>query len=115
MSWLLSMYGDEDDPGEQENTYLPLVSGIIDNAVQDQVSSAGYAGLLENTPKQVIDPTPDGLDPLKVAGGIAAAGAIGVGAYYGVKAVGSGLNFGYNSIKKRLSPEQEVKKEEMKN
>lgn len=112
MSWLLSVYGDEDDPGEQVNTYSSLAPRIIDNAFTEQISNAEYVSILENAPRNVIDPTPEGLDPLKVAGGIAAAGAVVAGTYYGAKAIGSGLNFGYNKLRNKMSPEQKVKEDE---
>lgn len=105
MSWLLSMYGDEDDPGEQQDTYYNLAPRIIEKSIEEQIMNAEYAGILENTPLQIIDPTPKGLDPLKVAGGVAATTAIGAGLY-----------FGYHSIKNKVtkhrkSPEEMVKEQ----
>ena len=109
------MYG-EDDPGEQVNTYYDLAPRIIENSVKEQVLNAEYTGILENTPREVIDVTPEGLDPLKVGAGIVTTGLVIGGAYYGAKKIGQGLNFGYNKLTQhRKSPEQKVKEEQQRN
>lgn len=98
------MYGD-DEPGDQVTTYHTLAPRIIEESYRNQLSSAEYVGILENTPRNIVDPTPtSSLDPLKVGAGIAGAAAIGTGLY-----------FGYNAYKHRKSPEQSVKEQIQQN
>jgi hypothetical protein len=103
MSWLLSMYG-EDEPGDQENTYFDLAPRIIECSIQEQMENAQFTGILENTPRQIVDPTPTGVNPLLVGAGVAGAAAIGASLY-----------FGYHTLAHRKSPEQQVKEDSFGN
>lgn len=102
MSWLLEMYGD-DEPGDQVNTLYTLTPRIVEESYREQMEGASYVGILENTPRQVIDPTPTGVSNLAIGAGVAGAAAIGAGLY-----------FGYHSLAHRKSPEDIKRDEEAK-
>lgn len=115
MSWILSMYED-DDPGEQQEQYFDLAPKIIHKSIEEQLRDSEYTGILENTPRNVIDPSPEALDPLKVVAGMAATTAVVGGLYFGAKAVGKGISSGYNKLTQhRKSPEQQVKEQKAEN
>lgn len=109
------MYGD-DDPGEQQEQYFDLAPKIINLSIEDQLRDSEYTGILENTPRNIIDPSPKSIDPAGVVTGLAIAGAVGAGLYFGGKAIGKGISSGYNKLTQhRKSPEQQVKEQKAEN